>query len=168
MQPRQLTCYEYTRVPYDRVIEILRADASGLFQRATAAAATRAEEVVATLHVSVGGLEVGADVKIEVRSITENVSALGERATSVALAWKAARNVGLFPSMEAILSVYPLSRTETQLDLLGHYLPPFGAIGSAIDALVGHRVAQASVLRFVQDVAASLEAELRPSTGVGA
>jgi hypothetical protein len=62
--------------------------------------------------------------------------------------------------MRAELSVYPLTATETQLDFAGRYEPPLGALGSAMDAMVGHRIAEASVHRFLQDVAAYLRREL--------
>jgi hypothetical protein len=62
--------------------------------------------------------------------------------------------------MEATFSIYALSSTETQLDLHGRYLPPLGLVGGAVNALVGNRVAEASVLRFIQDVRARLETEL--------
>jgi hypothetical protein len=68
--------------------------------------------------------------------------------------------------MEATLSVYPLSAHETQLDLHGRYRPPLGVVGNALDALVGHRIAEATVLRFVQDIATRINAELgKPSGG---
>ena len=40
-------------------------------------------------------------------------------------------------------------------------LPPFGAVGAAIDGLALHRVAEASVLRFVSDIARYLGETLR-------
>jgi hypothetical protein len=159
-EPRTLQCYEYVTVPYEKVSEALRRDALGLFQRATASASARANELNATLRVGVGALEIGADIKIAVRNAQEKTSAVGDRATELELVWTAATGTALFPSMEAALTVYPLSASETQLDLHGRYRPPLGAVGSAVDALVGHRVAQASVLRFVQDLAARLKAEL--------
>jgi hypothetical protein len=76
------------------------------------------------------------------------------------LRWKAARAPALFPAMQAELFVYPLSTTETQLDLQGHYRPPLGAIGGAIDSLVLHRIAEASVHRFVHEVAKFLRSDL--------
>ncbi len=162
-EPRELTCYEYVTVPYATVRDALRADARGLFQRATVSAARRAEDLVATLHVEVGALHIGADVAIVIKGVTEDISALGDRTTRVELAWTASRGAGLFPAMEATLSVYPLSAGETQLDLHGRYRPPLGPVGNAFDAILGHRVAQASVLRFVQEIAARLNAELGPS-----
>ena len=87
-------------------------------------------------------------------------SPLGSPATAVGLSWQAVRGAWLFPAMEATLSLYALSPTETQLDLQGVYRPPMGFFGSALDAVVGHRVAEASVLRFVQDIAEYLRAHL--------
>jgi hypothetical protein len=55
--------------------------------------------------------------------------------------------------MTAELAVYPLTATETQLDFGGAYEPPMGAVGGALDAVVGHRVADASIHRFLSDVA---------------
>jgi hypothetical protein len=55
--------------------------------------------------------------------------------------------------MTAELSLYPLTSTETQLDFLGRYEPPLGLVGDAMNALVGHRIAEASVHRLIGDVA---------------
>jgi hypothetical protein len=167
-EPRQLHCYEYVIVPYDKVRELLARDALGIFQRATASATSRARELAATLRVSVGALEVGTDVKIALRGLHEQVSAVGERRTELELAWMAASAAGLFPSMEATLAVYPISAHETQIDLYGRYRPPLGVVGNAVDALVGHRLAEASVLRFVRDLAARIETELAGATAAGA
>ena len=62
-------------------------------------------------------------------------------------------------------SVYPLSAHETQIDLHGRYRPPLGVVGDAVDALVGHRLAEASVLRFVADSATRINAELGVRAG---
>lgn len=159
-EPRRLHCYEYVNVEYDKVKDALARDALGLFQRATGSATSRARELASTLRVAVGALELGADVKIEVRSVNERASALGDRKTELQIAWSAATAAGLFPSMEATLSIYPLSAHETQIEIDGAYRPPLGAVGHALDAVVGHRIAEASVLRFVQDIAGRINREL--------
>jgi hypothetical protein len=159
-EPRQLHCYEYVNVPYDKLREALLRDVGGIFQRASGFAASRARELVATLRVGVGALEIGTDMKIEIGATRDKVSALGEPASEFEIRWSAANAAALFPSMEATLSIYPLSAHETQIDLLGRYRPPLGAVGNALDALVGHRVAEASVLRFVHDLAARINSEL--------
>jgi hypothetical protein len=163
--PRQLRCYQYVNVEYDRVRDALRKDAVGIFQRATATATSRARELASTLRVSIGAVEIGADVQIAVREVNDKLSPLGDRKTELEITWSAASSAGLFPSMEATLSIYPLSAHETQIDFHGRYRPPLGTVGKAIDALVGHRIAEASVLRFVDEVAARINAELGAATG---
>ena len=66
----------------------------------------------------------------------------------------------LFPIMKADLSIYPLTATETQLDFKGVYEPPLGPLGEAVNAIVGHRIAEVSVHRFVSDVAGYLRKTL--------
>ena len=66
----------------------------------------------------------------------------------------------LFPLMKAELFIYPLNATETQLDFVGLYEPPLGALGKAVNAIVGHRIAEVSVHRFVNDVAGYLRQAL--------
>jgi hypothetical protein len=160
--PHSLRCYEYVNAPYERVRGALRADALGVFQRATAAATQRAQSLATSLRVSVGALEIGAHVTLTAPEILDEASAAGIHAprTRLRFEWRAAKAAGLFPLMKAELSVYPLSPDETQLDFFGHYEPPLGALGDAVDAVVGRRVAEASVHRFVEDVARRLREEL--------
>ncbi len=66
----------------------------------------------------------------------------------------------MFPLMKAELCFYPLTATETQLDFSGKYEAPFGFLGNAVDAVVGYRIAEASVHRFIENVAAHLKSEL--------
>jgi hypothetical protein len=73
--------------------------------------------------------------------------------TRLQLEWQAAKISSLFPFTKAELSIYPLTGTETQLDFSGFYEPPLGALGKAVNAIVGHRIAEVSVHRFVSDVA---------------
>jgi hypothetical protein len=155
-KPRTLRCYDYVPLPYRTVREALRGGALAIFQSATQSATLRADEVSASLRAGVGPFEVGVDVKIRIRGMSDEVSALGDLSTRIDLAWTAARHAGLFPAMEAILTLSPLSATETQLDLEGEYRPPMGAVGNALDAVVGHRLADAAVLRFLRDVRAYL------------
>ena len=62
--------------------------------------------------------------------------------------------------MKATLSVWALTATETQLAFSGTYEPPLGPLGRAMNALIGHRIAQASVHRFLKDVAEYLRQTL--------
>ena len=76
---------------------------------------------------------------IEIRGLVDAVSSLGDVCRRIVLGWTA---------------------NETQVDVDGEYRPPLGAAGNALDALVGHRLAEAAVLRFLRDVAAYLTRKL--------
>ncbi len=154
----QIRCYDYVNHSYEKVRDTLRDHAAQVFSRATTAAASRAKSVAAELRVNIGAIEVGTEISIRVGNIVEEPRHGKTPATTrLELEWEAARSPHLVPFMKAELAIYPLTATETQLDLKGNYQPPLGALGSAIDAVVGHRIADASVHRFLTDVASYLK-----------
>ena len=134
---------------------------SRCYQSATKAAANRAHSVAAELRVNIAGIEVGTDIAISVKNIEEQARKVKSPPTTcLQLEWEAAKSPHLFPFMRAQLTIYPLTATETQLDFSGIYQPPLGVLGGALDTIVGHRIAEASVHRFVSDVAGHLRATL--------
>lgn len=162
MHEHELRCYQYVKRSYAEVSGVLARDPLSLFQRATTTAADRARDLHAKLKVTVAGHEVDRDVRIEVTAVDRSghpPAALVLPATALSFAWHAASDASLFPSMRAELTIYPLSDDETQLYLHGWYTPPGGLLGDAADAMGGHRLAEASVHRFLDDVAHRLEAE---------
>jgi hypothetical protein len=161
----EIRSYDYVNHPYERVRDALVADPASVFSAATRAAAARARSVAAALHVTVGSLEVSAEIALAVGAIEEEDSnGYASKITRIPISWQAAERARLFPLMDAELSVYALTATETQLDFLGHYEPPLGVVGGAFNAIVGHRVAEASVHRFVTDVAEYLRERLRSAS----
>lgn len=117
--------------------------------------------MAAELHVGIAGVGVKADIKITVKKVeTDRDRAVAGPTTRLLLEWESSTLPRLFPLMKAELSIYPLTPTETQLDFLGVYKPPFGAVGKTVDALVGHRIAEVSVHSFVSDVAGYLRGRL--------
>ena len=162
MARREVRSFDYVNHPYESVRAALEADARQVFAAATRAAAERAGSVASELRVDIGGLRVAAEVAINVVRIEEDAPGpASSRVTRIHLQWEAAHRPGLFPLMDAELSVYPLTSTETQLDFAGRYDPPLGALGDALDAVVGHRIAEASVHRFLADVAQHLRETLK-------
>lgn len=158
---REIRFYDYVNHPYERVRGALTHDALNVFQSATKAAASRAQSVAAELHLDFGGIGVKTDIKISVKKVEENrADAVSTPATRLLLEWEAATMPRLFPFMKAELLIYPLTPTETQLDFLGFYKPPLGAVGKAMNAIAGHRIAEASVHRFINDVAGYLRQAL--------
>jgi hypothetical protein len=65
-----------------------------------------------------------------------------------------------FPHVAALLTARPLHR-RTVLSLSAEYLPPFGALGRAFDAVVGRRLAEGALLGFLREMKGSIEAESR-------
>jgi hypothetical protein len=158
---REIRSYDYVNHPYERVRDALRQNALTVFQSATKAAASRAQSVAAELHVDFRGIAVKTDINISVGSIEEDiVEATSTPTTRLLLEWEAATMPDLFPLMKGELSVYPLTATETQLDFSGVYEPPLGAVGRTMNAIVGHRIAEVAVHRFVSDVAGYLRQAL--------
>lgn len=163
MSEREIRSYDYVNQPYDRVRDALKQEAASVFQRATRLAEARTGELLVTLNVEGSGLSVSKEVELSIGEIHEEQrgGSLASRTLHVPLSWRAAQAPGLFPVMRAEFLVYPLSSTETQIELHGHYVPPLGVLGGALDAIVGHRFAEASVQRFVQAVSDRLRQQLR-------
>lgn len=154
MARQEIRSYDYVNRPYARVREALVADPNAVFAAATRAAAGRAQELAAELRVTVGGLDVAAEIVCSIGAIeADTTGPMGGPATRIPVSWEAAKHPRWFPLMNGVLAIYPLTATETQLDFMGRYDTPLGVVGSAVDALVGHRIAEAAVHRFIGDVA---------------
>ena len=153
--------YDYVNRPYEHVRDVLQKDALKVFQAATKAAASRAQTIASELHIEFGGIGVKTDINITVKSVEEKVAEAGVGPiTRLLLEWEATAMPRLFPLMKGELSIYPLTSTETQLDFSGIYELPFGPVGKTLNAIVGHRIAEVSVHRFVDDVAGYLRQSL--------
>ena len=160
-QGREIHFYDYVNHPYEQVRDVLKQNALAVFQSATKTAASRAQTVAAELHVDFGGIGLKSDINILLKGVEERPSDGNSIPTTrLLLEWEAATLPRLFPLMKGELSVYPLTATETQLDFSGTYEPPFGAVGKTMNAIVGHRIAEVSVHRFVEDVAGYLRQTL--------
>ena len=158
---RKIHCYDYVNHPYEQVRSALSKDAPGVFQSATKAAASRAQSIASELRIDIGGIRIEADIRVSIKNIeVKNHEVMSGPTTRLHLEWEAARMPRLFPIMKADLSIYPITATETQLDFNGLYEPPLGPLGKAVNAIVGHRIAEASVHRFVSDVAGYLRKTL--------
>jgi len=162
MSQREIRAFDYVNQPYEPVRDAIQQHALDIFRRATKLAEDRSGDVAAALSVNLAGLNVSKDIAIEIGEISESSSGNSElaRMTRVPLRWQARDTPGLFPAMQAELKIYPLSFTETQVELSGHYDPPMGVLGSAVDAMVGHRLAEASVHRFVRAIVERLRQDL--------
>lgn len=151
---RALHCYAYVEAPWDQVSRLLAEDSRAVLQHATVDAADQAQEISRTLKLEVAGFEVSKDVSIQVgefvpREATRSV---------VPLRWRAERGRMLFPELAADLEVASVSFNPplTQLTVTGSYEPPLGLLGAGADRLMLHRLAEATIHRFIHEVADEL------------
>jgi hypothetical protein len=81
---------------------------------------------------------------------------------TVGLRWEAAGAAGgLFPVLDANLSISPAGDEVARLALAGSYRPPLGRLGAGLDRAIMHKVAVATVRCLLHSVA---EALVRPAT----
>ena len=155
---RPLHVYAYVEARFDLVSRLLADDAVGVLQNATDDAVEQAGVLSRSLHVDVGGFEVTREATIEVgefepRTLTRSV---------VPLRWHASSGRLLFPQLAADLEVSAVSFDPplTQLTIDGSYEPPLGVLGAGADRLLLHRLAEATVHRFVHEVADQLRRQV--------
>ena len=69
------------------------------------------------------------------------------------LHWRAEGTGKLFPVLDADLEVARLTPATTQLSVSARYVPPLGALGSRIDRALLHRIAEATMKDFLDQIA---------------
>lgn len=164
----EIKCSQSVSHPYKLVRQALSEHADSVFQNATKEAASNTDSVGPELRATIAGLDLAKEIKITITNIDEDASApKSATATRYELEWEATVLPRLFPLMKAELLVWPLNGTETQLDFVGHYEPPGGSLGQAIDSMVGRRIATLSVNHFVKDITSHLSTTLQRKPRAG-
>lgn len=160
---RNLHAYAYLDRPYDQVRLAFSSELVEVLEHAGEAAATRAVTVSHRLAAHLGPLQIGTRIDVEPTGFEQTPRDAGHPSCRLHLTWKASTAQALFPTMQADIVAHAVGPDETQLALFGTYSPPLGALGSVADAVLGHRVAEASVHSFLNAVVTRLEA-LIPSS----
>lgn len=149
----ELYYFEYVDKTAEELVAALSHPPEALLRSVAGKALEHAEAFRERLHVEIAGLDISKEVAI----------ALGDPddrgfAVVFPISWHAANQRSLFPSMQAELEVVPLSDVPpySQLGILGTYRPPAALVGRMGDAVLGHRIAQAAVRRFISDLAERL------------
>lgn len=81
----------------------------------------------------------------------------GASETWIPVEWVATGTADLFPRLQADIVVAAVGPALTQVALRGTYTVPLGALGRAIDRVLLHRLAEASVKGFVDRLGAAID-----------
>jgi hypothetical protein len=80
-----------------------------------------------------------------------------EGSAALALRWEAAGPCGgLYPALDADITLTPAGEQATVLKLAGAYRPPLGAAGAGLDRVILHRLAAATARTFMNRVAGAI------------
>ena len=64
----------------------------------------------------------------------------------------------MFPQLDGNLELAPVDEDRSTLRLNGAYRPPLATVGARLDQLLLHHVADATIHRLLQDIAAAIKA----------
>jgi hypothetical protein len=94
-------------------------------------------------------------VRVQARAL-----AWTDRTAGLAIRWEATGpGGGLFPILDADIRLAPAGEHVTVLTVTGAYRPPLGALGEALDRVILHRVAAATIRGFAARVAVRITGE---------
>ena len=100
----------------------------------------------------VGALGLHKLVRVQIRELAEHDGQAG-----FAIRWEAeGPGSGLFPALDADISLVPAEDQTTLLVLAGVYRPPLGPLGSALDRAALHRAAAITIRNFLGRLAAGI------------
>jgi hypothetical protein len=102
--------------------------------------------------VRVGPAGLSRLVQVQARELAERDGCAG-----LAIRWEVTGvGGGLFPVLDADIMLAPAGPRSTLLTLAGAYRPPLGSVGEALDRMVLHRVAAATIRNFISRLAAGI------------
>jgi hypothetical protein len=107
----------------------------------------RGEQLLAEVGVGPRGNRLGRRVAVQLGEPVRFPSM-----TSLPLTWEPLGLEGLLPRLEADIEIGPLGQDRTQLAISARYRPPLGAVGRAVDRVLLHRVAEATLKDFLDRV----------------
>jgi|SRR5919204_2195193 hypothetical protein len=151
-----LRAFVEIRIPAESAASVLRGLPRTLVESFAVEAIDHGHTVLAEVGFPVAGRRVGKQVEIELGDAVETPSR-----TWLPLVWRATGAGGLFPSLEGELEAAPLGKDLTHIGLSARYKPPFGVLGTTLDRMLLHRIAEATIQDFLQRVAEAVDGESR-------
>ena len=138
-------------LPVAKVEQELVGSRAGWLSAVAGEAQARADRLLGEVGVGPPGARLRRQVRIRLGEPVRFPSM-----TSLPLAWEPVGLEGLVPRLEADLELGSLGGDRTQLAISARYRPPLGALGQAIDRVLLHRVAEATVKDFLDRVGAAI------------
>jgi hypothetical protein len=108
------------------------------------AAQARGDQLLTAVGVGPLGPRLGRRVVIELGEPVRFPSV-----TSVPLTWEPVGLESLLPRLDATIEIGSLGEDRTQLAISARYRPPLGVVGRAVDRVLLHRVAEATLKDFL-------------------
>jgi hypothetical protein len=107
-------------------------------------------ETTRVMRVAAGSLS--KLVRVQVRELAGTDTSAG-----LAIRWEATGpGCVLFPVLDADIRLIPAGERGSVLMMAGSYRPPFGPLGEALDRAILHRIAAATMSRFLALLAAQM------------
>lgn len=153
---RSIYAYTFVRAPFVEVARLVADDPAGVLGSAASVAAAHGRAVCASLRVRLGAFEIGREATIDIGQVRWD----GNDRVQVALRWRDATSPGCSRRCRqrwrcgGCRGVRRWWRSWAGTGRRG------GALGAAVDVLVGHRVAEAMLDRFVDEVGARIQREV--------
>jgi hypothetical protein len=89
----------------------------------------------------------------------------GPGRTLLPVSWESTGGPPVFPRLEGTLAIEALDHDLGRLTLSANYDPPLGQIGAALDRILLHRLAEATISDFLERLASQLKsADGHPTT----
>ena len=134
-------------LPADQVERALLASPAGWLSAMADAAQERGDGLLTEVGVGPLGTRIRRRVTIRLGAPVRFPSM-----TSLPLTWEPVGLEGLLPRLDANLELGSLGQDRTQLAISARYRPPLSVVGQAIDRVLLHRVAEATLKDFLDRV----------------
>jgi hypothetical protein len=139
-------------LPAQAVEQALLASPATWLPRLADRAGTRGEELLTEVGIGPAFRGLRKRVQVELGPVVRHPSR-----TTLAMTWQPTGAGALLPVLEADLEIGALGAHRSQLALNASYRPPLGTVGRAIDRALLHRVAEATVKDFLDQVGVAIQ-----------
>jgi hypothetical protein len=109
-------------------------------------------KLLSELGFDLGKRRVGRRIKVEIGAPKASAGLI-----VMPIRWRAAKEAGLFPTLEGDLEIAAIGNARTQLGLSANYEPPLGVLGKIADRALFHRVAELTVKDFLERIGSRLD-----------